>query len=102
GTELGARYVVEGSVRKSGRRLRVTVQLIDAETGLHICAEKYDRDLTDLFDLQDEIVSTIAGEIEPELLKFERDRVIARPQRNESVYELYQHGGCGHYRHTKS
>jgi len=75
GHELGVRYVLEGSVRKSGRRVRVTAQLIRADTGHHLMAERYDRDLTDLFELQDEIATAIAGAIEPELLKFERNRI---------------------------
>lgn len=101
GEELGVRYVLEGSVRKSGRRVRVTVQLIRADTGHHIMAERYDRDLTDLFELQDEIVSAIAGRIEPEILKFERERIAEQPQLNEDAYELYQRGVWHHYRHTK-
>jgi adenylate cyclase len=101
GEDLGAFYVVEGSVRKSGRRMRVTAQLIQAATGHHIMAERYDRDLTDLFELQDEITSAIAGAIEPELLKFERDRIAEQPQHNEDAYALYQHGMWHHYRHTK-
>jgi adenylate cyclase len=68
------RYIVEGSVRKSSRRVRVTAQLIQADTGHHIMAERCDRDLTDLFELQDEIATAIAGAIEPELFKFERER----------------------------
>src|SRR6266568_2368642 len=102
GQELGVRYVLEGSVRKSGRRVRVTAQLIRADTNHHIMAERYDRDLTDLFELQDEIVTAIAGNIEPELLKFERERVAERPQQNEDAYELYQHGVWHHYRQTKA
>ncbi len=101
GRELGVRYVLEGSVRKSGHRVRVTAQLIQADTGHHIMAERYDRDLTDLFELQDEIVSTIAGAIQPELLKFERDRIADRPQNNEDAYEYYQHGMFHHYRQNK-
>jgi adenylate cyclase len=101
GQELGARYVVEGSVRKSGRRVRVTAQLIRADTGHHLMAEKYDRDFTDLFELQDEIVTVIAGAIEPELLKFERERIAEQPQRSEDAYELYQRGVWHHYRHAK-
>ena len=101
GQELGVRYVLEGSVRKSGHRVRVTAQLIQADTGHHIMAERYDRDLTDLFELQDEIVSTIAGAIQPELLKFERDRIADRPQQNEDAYEYYQHGMFHHYRQNK-
>jgi adenylate cyclase len=101
GEELGVRYVLEGSVRKSGRRVRVTIQLIRADTNHHIMAERYDRDLTDLFELQDEIAHTIAGAIEPEILKFERERIAERPQRSEDAYELYQRGVWHHYRHTK-
>ena len=101
GEELGVRYVLEGSVRKSGRRVRVTAQLIRADTGHHIMAERYDRDLTDLFELQDEIVTAIAGAIEPEILKFERERIAEQPQLNEDAYEFYQRGVWHHYRHTK-
>jgi TolB-like protein/Flp pilus assembly protein TadD len=101
GEELGVSYVLEGSVRKSGRRVRVTMQLIRADTNHHIMAERYDRDLTDLFELQDEIAHTIAGAIEPELLKFERERVADRPQHSEDAYEFYQHGMWHHYRHSK-
>jgi adenylate cyclase len=101
GEELGVRYVLQGSVRKSGRRVRVAIQLIRADTNHHIMAERYDRDLTDLFDLQDEIAHTIAGAIEPEILKFERDRIAERPPQSEDAYELYQHGMWHHYRHAK-
>ena len=99
--DLGVRYVVEGSVRKSGHRVRITAQLIQADTGHHIIAERYDRDLTDLFELQDEIASTIAGAIQPELLKFERDRIADQPQQNEDAYEFYQRGMWHHYRYSK-
>jgi TolB-like protein/Tfp pilus assembly protein PilF len=101
GEELGVRYVLEGSVRKSGRRVRVTAQLIRADTGHHLMAKRYDRDLTDLFELQDEIVTTIAGAIEPELLKFERDRIAERPQLSGDCYELYQRGMWHHYRQNR-
>jgi adenylate cyclase len=79
----------------------VTAQLIRADTNHHIMAERYDRDLTDLFVLQEEIVAAIAGNIEPELLKFERERIAERPQQNEDAYELYQRGVWHHYRQTK-
>jgi adenylate cyclase len=102
GKELGVRYVLEGSVRKSGRRVRITAQLIRADTGLHLIAEKYDRDLTDLFELQDEIACTIAGAIEPELLKFERNRIAERPQHREDAYGLYQRGMFHHYRQNNA
>jgi len=102
GRELGARYVLEGSVRKSGGRVRVTAQLIEADTGHHLSAEKYDRDLADLFEVQDEIVAAIVGAIEPELLKFERNRIVERPQQNEDAYELYQRGMWHHYQHSRN
>jgi TolB-like protein/class 3 adenylate cyclase len=101
GEELGLRYVLEGSVRKSGRRVRVTAQLIRADTNHHIMAERYDRDLTDLFELQDEIVTAIAGAIQPELLKFERERIAEHPPQSEDAYELYQRGMWHHYRQNK-
>jgi adenylate cyclase len=101
GEDLGVRYVLEGSVRKLGHRVRVTAQLIRADTNHHIMAERYDRDLTDLFELQDEIVTTIAGAIEPELLKFERERIIERAEHNHDAYALYQRGMFHHYRQNK-
>jgi adenylate cyclase len=82
--------------------VRITAQLIQADTGHHLMAERCDRDLTDLFELQDEIVTAIAGAIEPELLKFERESIAERPQHSEDAYELYQRGMCHHYQHSKS
>jgi adenylate cyclase len=72
--ELGVRYVLEGSVRKAGNRIRVTAQLIDATSGLHVWADRYDRELQDIFDLQDEITRTIVARVEPEVAAAERDR----------------------------
>ena len=100
--EFGVGYVLGGSVRKSGRQIRVTTQLTRTDTTGHIIvANRYDRDLTDLFRLQDEITRAIAGAIEPELLKFERERVVARSPRSEDAYELYQRGLWHHYRQNK-
>jgi TolB-like protein len=70
--ELGVRYVLEGSVRNSGPRVRVTAQLIDAETGIHVWAERYDRPLEDIFAVQDEITDRIVATIEPEIGAVER------------------------------
>ena len=78
GRELGVRYVLEGSVRKSGNRVRITAQLIDAETGRHIWAERYDRALDDIFAVQDELTMSVVGVIEPTLRKAEIER--AQPQ----------------------
>jgi TolB-like protein len=101
GRELGVCYVLEGSVRRSSRRVRVNAQLIDAEADAHLWAERFDRRLSDLFKLQDEITNAIAGAIEPELLKSERNRIGSRPAQNENAYEIYQRGLWHFYRYTK-
>ena len=67
GRELGVRYVLEGSVRKAGGRVRITAQLIDAETGTHLWADRFDGSLEDVFDLQDKVAVSVAGVIEPTL-----------------------------------
>ncbi len=90
--ELGVRYVLEGSVRKAGNRVRVTAQLIDATTGNHIWAERYDRELDDIFALQDEITETIVAAIEPELGTVERERARRRPPENLDAWGSYQSG----------
>jgi len=72
--ELGVRYVLEGSVRKGGDRLRITAQLVEAETGNHVWAERYDRDLSDIFAVQDEITERVVAAIEPELYAAEHLR----------------------------
>ena len=74
----GLRYVLEGSVRASGERIRVTGQLIDAATGKHIWAERYDRELRDIFDLQDEITGNVVASIEPHLYVAEGVRASTR------------------------
>jgi adenylate cyclase len=90
--ELGVRYVLEGSVRKGGNRIRVTGQLIDAETGNHIWAERYDRDLEDLFAVQDEIVEQIVSAIEPELGTAERERAKRKPPQSLDAWDRFQRG----------
>ncbi|MCZ6590530.1 MAG: adenylate/guanylate cyclase domain-containing protein [Alphaproteobacteria bacterium] len=95
-SELGANYVVEGSVRRSGQRLRITAQLIDAASGDHLWAERYDRSLEDIFDLQDEITDTIVGSIEPELGAAERHRVERKPRTNLQAWDCY-HLGMSHF-----
>ena len=79
GAELGVRYVLEGSVRKAGSRVRVTSQLIDALTGNHLWAERYDREISDVFALQDEITETVTATIPPQLLVAENERVKRKP-----------------------
>ena len=90
--ELGVRYVLEGSVRKSGNRVRITGQLIDGDTGNHIWAERYDRDLDDIFELQDEITQTVVGAIEPEMAVAERARAKSKPAENLAAWDFYQRG----------
>jgi adenylate cyclase len=90
--ELGARYVVEGSVRRSGQRVRVTAQLIEGATGHHIWAEKYDREIDDLFALQDELTLSICGVLIPSLTEVERKRVTSQPERNLGAWECLHRG----------
>ena len=90
--ELAARYVIEGSVRRAGNRLRITVQLIDGASGNHIWAERYDRSLEDIFALQDELTLTLVGAIEPELGRFEQQAALARSPESLGTWELYQRG----------
>src|SRR6266446_2145715 len=88
GRELGVLYVLEGSVRKAGNRVRITVQLIEAETGAHIWAERYDRSLDDVFALQDEIAISVAGVIEPTLQAAEIGRVKRKRPESLDAYDL--------------
>jgi TolB-like protein len=74
GRELNVRYVLEGSVQRGGNRVSVNVQLIDAETGHHLWAERFDKPLVDLFDMQDEIVARLAGALNSELIAAEARR----------------------------
>lgn len=92
GRELGVRFVLEGSVRKAGNRVRITAQLIEAATGNHIWAERYDRQMEDIFDLQDEITRTISAAVEPELSNFERESALRKPTENLDAWDLYQRG----------
>jgi adenylate cyclase len=92
GRDLGVRYVVEGSVRKGGDRVRVTAQLIDTATGSHLWAERYDRDLSDVFALQDEISETLVAALQGEVGEFERERAHRKPPESLDAWESYQHG----------
>ena len=87
--ELGVRYVLEGGVRKSGKRMRITGQLIDAATGAHLWADRFDGDLEDVFDLQDKITANVVGAIEPTMRKAEIDRARRKPVENLDAYDLY-------------
>jgi len=87
GCELGVRYILEGSVRKSGNRLRITAQLVEAETGNHVWAERYDRDLDDIFAVQDEITERVVAAIEPELYAAEDFRSQRKPPESLDAWE---------------
>ena len=90
--ELGVRYVLEGSVRKAGKRVRIAAQLVDATAGTHVWAEHYDREIEDIFALQDDMTHTIVGVVEPELRAVERDRAIRKPPESLDAWEIYQRG----------
>jgi adenylate cyclase len=89
GRELGVRYVLEGSVRKAGNRVRITAQLIDALSGAHLWADRVDGLLEDMFDLQDKVASSVAGVIEPALQAAETARAAGRPTDDLTAYDLY-------------
>jgi len=89
GRELGVRYLLAGSVRKGGDSVRITAQLIDAETGAHLWADRFDGSLKDIFALQDNVASSVAGIIEPTLHIAETVRSIARPTADLTAYDLY-------------
>ncbi len=92
GRDLGVRYVLEGSIRKMGNRVRATGQLIEAETGNHIWAERYDRDIEDIFALQDEITGAIVREVAPEIEVAEQERSVRRPPANLGAWDYYHRG----------
>jgi TolB-like protein len=89
GRELGVRYVLEGSVRKSGRRLRITAQLIDALTGTHLWADRFDGSLDDVFELQEDVAISVTGVIEPTLQAAEIRRAAALQTSDPTAYDLY-------------
>jgi adenylate cyclase len=90
--ELGVRYVLEGSVRRAGNRIRVTGQLIDATTGANIWASRYDRDLADIFAVQDEITAAIAAAIAPAIIDAEQQRALRKSAEHLDAWEAYHRG----------
>ena len=99
--DLGVRYVVEGSVRKSGNRVRITAQLIDGMSGGHMWAERYDRDLTDIFALQDEITEKIVAALQVKLTEGEQEQVARRYTENLVAYDYFLRGRADQARATK-
>jgi TolB-like protein/class 3 adenylate cyclase len=92
GRELGVRYVLEGSVRKAGAKVRITGQLIDAETGAHLWADRFDGALEDIFDLQDQVTARVVSAIAPRLEQAEIERAKRKPTENLDAYDYYLRG----------
>src|SRR5207302_265005 len=101
GRELGVRYVLEGSIRKGGGRLRITAQLIEAETGAHLWADRFDGLLEDVFELQDQVAISVAGVIEPALQAAEGRRSAGRPTDDLTAYDLYLRALATYYPITR-
>lgn len=99
--ELGVRYVVEGSVRRAGNRVRVTVQLIDGESDRHVWAERYDRDLEDIFAIQDEITSAIVATLPGRMEADARDRAERKPPGSMAAYECVLEAKTRHHRSNR-
>jgi adenylate cyclase len=102
GRRLGVRYVVEGSVRRAGNRVRITAQLIDAVDNTHLWAERYDRDLEDIFAVQDEVTHAIVTTIEPHLADTERQRARRKPPDSLDAWESYQRGLWHLFQYTQA
>ena len=101
GRELGVRYVLEGSVRKVGNRVRITGQLVDAATGNHIWADRYDSTLEDIFDLQDRVTMSVIGAIAPQLERAEIARAQRKPTESLQAYDYYLRALVNNYRYTR-
>jgi TolB-like protein/class 3 adenylate cyclase len=101
GRELGVRYVLEGSVRKSGNRVRITGQLIDAATGTHLWADRFDGLLDDIFDLQDCVTTSVIGAILPHLERAEIERAQRKPTESLQAYDYYLRALASSYRFTR-
>ena len=89
GRELGVRYVLEGSLRKAANRIRVTGELVDAQSGAHLWADRFDGSLEDVFEFQDQVARSVAGVIEPTLQAAEIRRSAERPTSDVTAYDLY-------------
>ena len=101
GRELGVRYVLEGSVRKAANRVRITGQLIDATTGTHLWAERFEGTLDDIFELQDRIAADVVGNIAPQLERAEIERAKRKPTENLNAYDYYLRGMANLNRGTR-
>src|SRR5258705_4865136 len=99
GQELGARYVLEGSVRRSGDRIRITAQLVDAVTGVHRWAERYDRELVSVFAVQDEVARTIVAILAAHVKRAETERALLKPPAAWEAYDYYLRGAEAFFLH---
>ncbi len=102
GRELGVRYVLEGSVRKAGERVRITAQLIDTTSGTHIWADRFDGAVDDIFDLQDQVASSVTGAIEPKLRLSEIERAARKPTGSLDAYDLYLRSIAQFHKYTEA
>jgi TolB-like protein len=101
GRELGVRYVLEGSVRKSGNRVRITGQLIDAATGNHLWADRFDSQVEELFNLQDRVTASVVGAISPKLEQAEIERSRRKPTESLQAYDYYLRALACNYQYTR-
>ena len=101
GRELGVRYVLEGSVRKAANRVRITGQLIDATTGAHLWAERFEGTLDDIFELQDQVAASVVGAIAPQLERAEIERAKRKPTESLDAYDYYLRGMANLHRGTR-
>ena len=101
GRELGVRYVLEGSIQKSGNRVRISGQLIEAASGRHVWADRFDSELADIFDLQDRITESVVGAIEPSLRRAEIERASAKRTEDLDAYDLYLRAMANHFALTR-
>ena len=101
GRELGVRYVLEGSVRKAANRVRITGQLIDATTGAHLWAERFEGTLDDIFELQDQVAESVVGAIAPQLERAEIERAKRKPTESLDAYDYYLRGMANFHRGTR-
>jgi adenylate cyclase len=99
--DLGVRYVLEGSVRKSGNRIRITGQLIDAASGAHLWADRFDGALEDVFDLQDQVAASVVGAITPSVTRAEIERAIRKPTDSLDAYDCFLRGLAAHWQVTR-
>jgi adenylate cyclase len=99
--DLGVRYVLEGSVRKSGNRMRITGQLIDAASGAHLWADRFDGALEDVFELQDQVAASVVGAIAPSVTQAEMERAKRKPTSSLDAYDYYLRAQAAHWQFTK-